>query len=109
MAEQPPLVAANQQVLAQPPFNMAAVTGQIRYQAPPEARYGGDPRWVELDWLYYSKRRFQSVDVEEFRRLIQAEHDRNVPRFLMFFERGTGMWWVRTNDIAERRNTRRAG
>ncbi len=97
-----------QQIVLQAPFNMSAVTAQIRYQAPPAARFEGDQRWVNLDWVHQSKRRFQAVDAEEFRRLVQAEHDRNVPRFSVFYERGTGIWWVKTNDVAERRAVRRA-
>ena len=87
---------------------MKAVSAQIRYSAPPQAKFEGDQRWVDLDWLYQSKRRFQSVSAEDFRRFIQAECDHGVPRFLVFYERGTGTWWVRTNDFAERRAARRA-
>ena len=110
MAEQIQIIVNQaQQSREAAPFNMKAVTAQIRYGAPPEAKFEGDQRWVDLHWLYQSKRRFQLVSAEDFRGFIQAECDRGVPRFfLMFYERGTGTWWVRTNDSAERRVARRA-
>ena len=109
MAEQiQDIVINDQQIRESAPFNMQAVTAQIRYNAPPQAKFEGDPRWVDLDWLYQSKRRFQTVNAEDFRRFIQAECDHGVQRFLVFYERGTGTWWVRTNDFAERRAARRA-
>ena len=104
IAEQPQNLG--HEVVPPPPFNMEAVSAQLRYSVPPEARFAEGSDWSCMMWLHGSRRRFQSVTFDRFLYYVQNEQDHGRHRFDVYYHRQTGRWWARAISRNERRGVR---
>jgi hypothetical protein len=89
-----------------PDLNLEAVTAIIRYEAPEQARWPQDPQWVNLNYIYTTKKRFhKNFSIDIFKQVIEQEMDRGQPRFRVYTD-PEGVAWVRSVHRNERRANR---